>query len=198
MMGGPVMASGGGSSKTKIIGGLIGGAVLVVLLIIGAVWASGKSTLHIVNTAGASPITITVDGEVVSKDVPFAAAEDRSKARNETIPAGKHKVEAKDATGKVLDTQTVDFDGFFASYLYAPAHSPKTCFVLQTDAYGTARVASPFTQLDPTKSLWKPSKSVDTWWGDNPDSVSLDRKKKQSGATKTAMRQITCGDPNFQ
>ena len=40
-------------------------------------------------------------------------------------------------------------------------------------------------------------KSVDYWFQDTPDSVQLD-KKKQSGTTKTALRQITCGDPNFQ
>ena len=196
MMGGPVAVSGGGSSKTKIIGGVIGGVVLAILVIVGLVYASGKSSLHIINNAGGGAITIYVDGEAVEKDVPFTAGEDSTKARSATIPAGKHKVEAKDASGKVLDTQTMDFDGFFATYLFAPAHSPKTCFVLQTDAYGASRVANPFTQLDPTRSLWKVPKSVDTWWRDNPDSVNL--KKKQSGTTKTAMRQITCGDPMFQ
>jgi hypothetical protein len=40
-------------------------------------------------------------------------------------------------------------------------------------------------------------KSVDYWFQDTPDSVNLD-KKKSSGTTKTALRQITCGDPNFQ
>lgn len=200
MMGGPVMASGGGSSKMKIIGGLIGGVVVAILVIVGLVYMSGKASLHIVNNSGAGAITIYVDGEAVEKDVPYTAGEDSSKSRSATIPAGKHKVEAKDASGKVLDTQTMEFDGFFATYLFAPAHSPKTCFVLQTDGYGTSRVANPFTQLDPTRSLWKVTKSVDTWWKDNPDSVNLksNSKTKKSGTTKTAMRQITCGDPMFQ
>jgi hypothetical protein len=200
MMGGPVQVAGGGSSKMKIIGGIIGGVVLAIIAIIGVVYASGKSSLRIVNNAGGGAITIFVDGQPVEKDVPFSAGEDGSKTRSATIPAGKHKLEAKDASGKVLDTQNMDFAGFFATYLYAPAHSPKTCFVLQTDAYGTSRVANPFTQLDPTRAIWKVEKSVDTWWADNPDSVSLKSsgKNKKTGATKTAMRQITCGDPMFQ
>ena len=184
----PLWVSGGWQTWRRV--------VLAILVVVGLVYASGKSCLHIVNNSGAGAVTIFVDGEAVEKDVPYTAGEDSSKTRSATIPAGKHKVEAKDASGKVLDTQTMDFDGFFATYLFAPAHSPKTCFVLQTDAYGASRVANPFTQLDPTRSLWKVTKSVDTWWRDNPDSVNL--KKKQSGATKTAMRQITCGDPMFQ
>ena len=200
MMGGPVVASGGGMSKMKLIGGIIGGVVIAILVIIGAVYASGKSSLRVVNAAGASPVSIFIDGKLVDdssgKDVPYSPTEDSSKVRSVTIPAGKHKLEAKDATGKVLDTQSMEFDGFFGTYLYAPAHSPKVCFVYQTDAYGSARVANPFTPLDNTKHIWKITKSVDRYFQDTPDSVKLDKKK--SGTTKTALRQITCGDPNFQ
>ena len=172
--------------------------MILILVIIGAVYASGKSSLRVVNAAGSGPVSIFVDGSLMEKDVPYSPTEDSSKTRSVTIPAGKHKVEAKDSAGKVLDTQNMEFDGFFATYLYAPAHSPKVCFVYQTDAYGTARVANPFTPLDNTKHIWKVTKSVDRWFQDTPDSVKLDKKKGSSGTTKTALRQITCGDPNFQ
>ena len=134
---------------------------------------------------------------MVASNLAYSPTENRSNVQTSTIGSGKHKIEAKDASGKVVDTQTIDFNGWLANYVYAPAHSPKTCFVLQTDAYGTARVANPFQQLDPTKSLWLVSGSVDYWFQDTPSSVNLD-KKKGSGTTKTAFRQITCGDPNFQ
>jgi hypothetical protein len=197
MMGGPVMVSSGGTSKGK----MIGGAIVAVLLLIGgiafAIYASGHTSMHLVNAAGSGGLTVTVDGEVIAKGLAYSPTEDHSKVESTTISSGKHKIETKDASGKVIDSQTVEFDGWLASYLYAPAHNPKTCFVLQTDAYGTARVANPFQTLDPTRVLWKMPKSVDYWFQDTPDSVQLD-KKKQSGTTKTALRQITCGDPNFQ
>ena len=196
MMGGPVMMGGGGTSKAKmILGGII--AVLVVIGGIAfAVYSSGHTSLHFVNAAGPGAMTISVDGVDVSKNLQYSPTENRSAVDTETITSGKHKIEAKDASGKVVDTQTIEFDGWLADYVYAPAHSPKVCFTLQTDAYGSARVANPFTPLDPTKTLWKMPKSVDYWFQDTPGSVNLD--KKQSGTTKTALRQHTCGDPNFQ
>jgi hypothetical protein len=202
MMGGPVVASGGGSSKMKIIGGAILAVVLIIGGIIFAVYASGKSSLRVVNAAaGGTPINLFIGGKPVDdsagKNIPYSPTENPGNTRSVTIPAGKHKLEAKDAAGNVIDTQNMEFAGFFGTYLYAPAHSPKVCFVYQTDAYGTARVATPFEPLDNTKHIWKVTKTVDSWFRDTPDSVKLD-KKKSSGTTKTALRQITCGDPNFQ
>src|SRR4029079_12810587 len=73
MMGGPVMVSGGGgTSKAKLILCGIIGVVVVIGVIVGLIWASGKTTLHVVNNAGSSPLTISVDGAVVSKDIAFA------------------------------------------------------------------------------------------------------------------------------
>ncbi len=197
MMGGPVMASGGGTSKAKMIGGGIVAVLLVIGGIIFAVYASGHTSMHIVNTAAPGAITITLDGSPIATNLAYAPTENSSAVDSTTVSSGKHKIEAKDSSGKVIDSQTVELEGWLANYLYAPAHNPKTCFVLQTDAYGSARVANPFQQLDPTKHLWKMPKSIDYWFRDTPDSVQLD-KKKQSGTTKTALRQITCGDPNFQ
>jgi len=41
----------------------------------------------------------------------FGPTESSSAADSTTISSGKHKIEAKDASGKVIDSQTVEFDG---------------------------------------------------------------------------------------
>jgi len=205
MMGGPVMASSGGTSKVKIIAGAIGAVVIIIGLIIGGIWASGKSTLRIVNVASSSPITVTVDGEVVAKNVQFSPTEDASKVQNITVGSGKHKIEAKDATGKVLDPISVELKGFFGSHLYAPGRNATVCFFVQTDEFKTNpnmadKVKDRFKPLDPTKNFWLIEDSIEYWFRDTPDEVTIKTKKgeKNKSVVKKALRQGLCNDPNFQ
>jgi hypothetical protein len=189
-------AAKGSSPVLKILGGV--GVVIVLILVgIGAYWAYSHPTVKIVNASLTPSINVFLDGEQVATGVKSSTTEDAfsRSAESKSVGSGDHTLVAKDASGKVIDTQKVKIAGGGA-YLYAPAHLPKVCFTVQTDAYGNARVSNPMQLLDPTKAFWRLDKSPDYWFQDTPNTVKVD-KKKGSGTTKVALREHVCGDPTF-
>ncbi len=201
----PVVKSGmSGFTKFKMIAG---GSLAVLGLIgagIGAWWFHTHPQVHIVNVTGKDGLTVTIDGEVVASSLKNAATESSSLVENKFVSAGKHKVEAKDSAGKVLDSVEFEFEAGADGYVYAPAKQASVCFVVQTDEYSTntalpGSVNDRFKTLDPTKSMLKVPASIDYWFQDSPDTVQIKTKGKQNKSViKRALRQIKCGDPEFQ
>lgn len=193
----PPPRAAGSSTQTikKIVSGVVVG-VLGIAIAIGGCWAYGHPSIHVINTTAASGLTIFVDGESVTGKLASSTHETPGADESASVSSGEHTLVAKDSSGKVIDTQKVTIEsGFGKAYLYAPAHPSSVCFVLQTDAYGTAKVANPYQHLDRTKSFWSLPKSPDYWFKDTPNSVKV---KNSSGTTKSSLRQITCGDRNFE
>jgi len=196
-MSGPGMAPGmpapaapsKGISKIKLIAGIAAAAVLIPAIGFGIYWASTHRTMYIVNTTGKDGVSVFIDGQPVAQNLKNAVEEKRSLVVSESVTTEKHKIEAKDASGKVIDTFTFDFDKASNSLLYAPAHDPNVCFYVQTDTYGRKPNFSKDVVLDRTKNFWEVPSSIDYWFQDNPDSVKL---KKGQSATKRALRQVPC------
>jgi hypothetical protein len=214
-MGGPVMGSpigsgpqqSGGATAVKLIAGGIALAAVAVGIGLGVNYLYTHPSVYVVNVTGTDGLTVTLDGEPLASNLKNATAEDRSLVTQESVKSGVHKLEAKDATGKVLESFNFDFkSGFGTTYVYAPSRSPKTCFFIQTDEYKTNsaapdKVADRFKPLDPTKTIWEMPESIDYWFQDSPDSVEIKTKKGQKpkdSVIKRALRQGACNDPNFQ
>ncbi len=192
------------SSPLKIVGtgllilaGVVGSAAV-------AYYLYSHPTMYVVNATGNDGVTITIDGETFAANLKNAAREERSLVSSSSLKAGKHKVEAKDAQGKVLESFDFEFKtGFGITYVYAPARNQKTCFFIQRDEYSTTTSFSNkdrFKTLDPTRTIWELTDHIDYWFQDSPESVTIKTKKGQSSKTvvKRALRQAACNDPNFQ
>jgi len=194
-----------GSGALKIIVG----AVVAVLLLGGggalAWYAYTHPSLRIVNTTGKDGVTVTLDGQAIAKDLKHAAKESESLVTTASVGTGTHKIEAKDASGKVIESLTYEFKGGTNGYVYAPARDPQICFIIQTDEYKTSSgapdtVSDRFKPLDPTKNLWEVPVSIDYWFQDSPESVTIRQKKGSSSKSvvKRSLRQARCDDPEFQ
>ena len=202
----PAPATSGGLNKLKVIG--IGVIVALGTIIGGVVfyYLHTHPHLYIVNATGKDGVSVFINGEPIAQNLKNAATESESLVSQQTLKAGTHKVESKDATGKVLESFNFEFEtGFGTNYVYAPARDAKICFIIQTDEYKTDAAAPDtvkdhFKPLDPTKTIWKVPESIDFWFQDSPDSVTIKTKKGQSSSNvvKRSLRQAPCNDPNFQ
>jgi hypothetical protein len=189
--GGNVSGGSAGMNKMKLIGGGILGVVIAIGVIIGVVWSMTHDTIHIVNTTGRDGVSVFIDGVAVATNLKNAATESWLASDSESVKSGSHKIEAKDSTGKVIESLTVSFEGGSNGYLYAPMHSKDVCFVIQTDVYGRVIGNGPKdVLLDRGKNFWPMPSSIDRWFQDTPDQVKLG--KGQSSATKRAVRQLPC------
>jgi len=195
-----------GSGMVKIIVGAV--AAVVLLGGGGAVawYAYSHPSLRIVNTTGKDGVTVTLDGEAIAKDLKNASTESAGLVVKTSVGSGAHKIEAKDASGKVLESFTHEFKGGTNGYVYAPARDPQICLIVQTDEYKTSSVAPDtvkdrFKPLDPTKNIWELPASIDYWFQDSPESVTISQKKGSSSGksvVKRALRQARCDDPDFR
>jgi hypothetical protein len=147
------------------------------------------ANLHMINSSSAGSISVFVDGKAVETDIPSVMKEDASATRWVMVSTGKHIIEAKDTSGNVLDSQTTELSP--DEYLFAPAHGPKTCFILQIDGYGTEHYKSGSTMLDPALSLWKVTGHVNSWFRANPAEIST----RGYGTVMSSVRQVACGNP---
>jgi len=213
-MGAPMGAPMGVGTEAKSKGGaikLIAVAVLGVA-VVGALGAGVNymythPSLYVVNVSGSDGVSVFVDGEPLASNLKNAAAENRSLVSMESVKSGSHKLEAKDASGKVIETMTVELkSGFGTTYVYAPARNKQICFFVQTDEYTTSqnapdKVKDRFKPLDPTSSFWQVPDSIDYWFQDSPESVNIKTNKNgkaPSSVVKRALRQARCNDPEFQ
>ena len=200
-------ASGGGVNMLKVVG--IGVAVVLGVAGVGAFMWYGYThpSVRIDNVTGKDGVTVTLDGDELAKDLKNAATENAAVVITKNVSSGSHKLEAKDASGKVLESFTFEFKSGSNGYVYAPgrAADSKTCFVVQTDEYKTINVGlgnkDRFKTLDPTKNLWELPTTIEFWFKDTPDSVEIKTKKGSTSnktVTKRALRQAPCDDPEFQ
>jgi len=200
----PPQAKSGGGGMLKVILGAVAG--LAVLGGGGALvyYLYNHPTVYVVNATGADGVSVFIDGAPLAQSLKNAATESNSLVVNESVAAGKHKVEAKDSSGKVLESFDFTFEpGFGSTYLYSPARNKNTCFFVQTDEYKTSSTAPDtvkdrFKPLDPTRTIWLVPESIDYWFQDSPDSVSIKKKSGSSSVIKRALRQGACNDPDFQ
>ncbi|MDI3286375.1 hypothetical protein [Polyangium sp. 15x6] len=202
----PQQAQGGGFNMLKVVG--IGVAVVLGVAGIGGfVWYGyTHPSVRIVNVTGKDGVSVTLDGQELAKDLKNAATENAAVVVTKNVASGAHKLEAKDASGKVLESFTFEFKSGTNGYVYAPgrAADSKTCFIVQTDEYKTISVGlgntDRFKTLDPTKNLWELPTTIEFWFQDTPESVEIKTKKGDSSnktVTKRALRQAPCDDPDF-
>jgi hypothetical protein len=125
-VGGFNIGLGGGMSKWKIIGG----AIVTVVVLLGAGifgWYSySHPTFYVFNATGKDGMTVTIDGEVMVSGLKSSLSETSSAAESKMLGSGKHKIEAKDASGKVIESLEVEIESGSNGYLFAPA-ATKTC-----------------------------------------------------------------------
>src|SRR5262245_10338724 len=102
----------------------------------------------IVNATGHGGISVYVDGAEYESKIPGGVQEDKAASRVGHLRAGTHKVETKDASGKVIDSQTIEIGTGVKAYLYAPAHDKSVCFGVAKNGYGSWGSMSEFRRLD--------------------------------------------------
>lgn len=180
-----------------VLAGVVGSAAV-------AYYLYSHPTVYVVNTTGKDGVNVTIDGAPFAASLKNAAREERSLVSSSSLKAGKHKVEAKDAQGKVLESFDYEFKtGFGITYVYAPSRSPQTCFYVQRDEYsatGSFTTKDRFKTLDPTRTIWELTDHIDYWFQDSPEQVTIKTKRGQSpkNVVKRALRQAACNDPDFQ
>jgi len=191
--GGNTSSSGGGFNKLKVIGGAILGVIVVIVVAVVGIYSYTHPTMYLINTTGRDGVSVFIDGVAVATNLKNTVSESSYTAEHSGISSGSHKVEAKDSTGKVLESLTVDFKSGSSGYLYAPMHSKDACFVIQTDVYGRVIGNGPKdVTLDRNRNFWEMTSSIDRWFQDTPDQVKLG--KGQSSTTKRAVRLVPCRD----
>ncbi|MDI1444826.1 hypothetical protein [Polyangium sp. 6x1] len=204
----PQHTQGGGfqMNMLKVVG--IGVAVVVGIIGLGgfAWYGATHPSVRIINVTGKDGVTVTLDGEELAKDLKNAPTENAAVVVTKNVASGPHKLEAKDASGKVLESFTFEFKSGTNGYVYAPGRTAdsNTCFIVQTDEYKTINVGlgnnNRFKALDRTKNIWELPTTIEFWFQDTPDSVEIKTKKGQSSnktVTKRALRQAACDDPDF-
>ncbi|WP_206079376.1 hypothetical protein [Polyangium spumosum] len=208
-MGAPMpqqQAQAAGFNILKVVAiGVVG--LLGVIGVVGFLWwGHTHPSVRIINVTGQDGVSVTLDGEELAKDLKNAATENASVVVTKNVSSGSHKLEAKDASGKVLESFTFEFQSGSNGYVYAPGRTAdsKTCFVLQTDEYKTINIGlgqkDRFKTLDPTKNLWELPTKIEFWFKDTPESVEIKTKKgdkSNKSVTKRALRQARCDDPEF-
>jgi hypothetical protein len=182
-----------GFSKIKLIATIVGVAVLGIGGSIAGCYFYTHPQLHMVNTTGQNGVSIFIDGEAVATNLRNANAEAPGLTDSAYISSGTHKVEAKDASGRVIESFSVNFASGSDGYLYAPMHNKDICFFIQADKYGTGLGGGAKDQLlDRSRNFWPMPASIDFWFRDNPDTVKLG--KGQRSTVKRALRQMRCSD----
>jgi hypothetical protein len=188
---GRALGAGLAFSKFRLFATLGGALLLLIVIGGGALYAYTHPVLYVVNTIGRDGLTVLLDDEVITKSMRNAIVESSVLTDSKRISSGAHKVTAKDATGKVIQSFSIDFVSGSSGYLYAPLHSKDICFVVQVLAYGTGPAARPQDQrLDPGRDFWPMPADIDYWFQDTPGSVKLG--KGQRSALKRALRQVRC------
>lgn len=181
----------GGFSKLRMIVTIVAVVVIAIGGSIAGIYFYTHPQLYMVNTTGADGVSVFIDGEAVATKLRNATAEAPGLTESTHIASGTHKVEAKDASGRVLESFSVDFASGSNGYLYAPMHNKDICFFIQADRYGSALGSGAKDQLlDRSRNFWPMPSSIDFWFRDNPDSVKLG--KGQRSTVKRALRQIRC------
>lgn len=195
-----------GMSKLKMAAIGIGALLFVVGGGFGFYHFYTHPSVYLVNVTGKDGVSIFIDGKPLAQNLKNAVNESFSLVSVQSVGAGKHKVEAKDAGGKVLESFDFVFEtGLGNNYLYSPARDPRVCFIVQTDEYKSSTTAPSlvtdhFKKLDPGKTIWKVPEAIDYWFKDSPDSVTIKQKKGTSSknVVKRSLRQAACDDQNFQ
>ena len=180
-----------GFNKLKLIVTVVGGTILGLGAAVGGCYFYTHPVMYFVNTTGANGVSITIDGEVVASNLQNANSESKSLVASKHVSSGSHKIEAKDSTGKVLESFTEKIESGSNGYLFAPKHHKDACFVVQVDTYGRTFGTGPKDLLlDRSKNFWVMPSSIDRWFEDTPSSVKL--QKGQSSTTKRALRMLPC------
>ncbi|MFO0758670.1 MAG: hypothetical protein U0359_19405 [Byssovorax sp.] len=94
----------------------IGGAICRHLLV-------HAPSLHMINNTGKDGVSIYIDRQRGRDEPQERAVESWLASSSSSISSGKHKIEAKDASGKVIETiADMEFKSGSNGYLYSPMH----------------------------------------------------------------------------
>lgn len=145
--------------------------------------------VRVVDLTG-SRIEVRLDGHTVASVQP-TSAESPAAGVELHLPAGKHRLVARDDQGHVVASAEV-FIQSGAEHFYAPG-ARGYCFWLETTGYGRAGAAGPVIRpLEGAARFWALPLDVDTWFAPNPRPALHD--VRSSGGELTALRQARCSE----
>jgi hypothetical protein len=166
----------------------IGASVVGLLVVLAVVWglvhrgnaANAGPALGVVNASGESLLSIWVDGQRALANVPRVSEESPRDARMVALPPGPHQVEARSASGAVVESANFVADEI-TSFVFAPRHGANLCFALVSSRgpMGVGEIWQPLTQ-----DLWSIKGHVTHWFEPLPSSGSR--------ATDLAVRMYPC------
>lgn len=181
----------GGFKKLRLIVSIVAVALIAIGGSVAGCYFYTHPQLHMINTTGRDGVSIFIDGESVAAGLRNAMVESQALTSSAYVASGTHKVEAKDASGKVIESFSVEFASGSNGYLFAPMHNRDICFFIQADQYGAGIGGTAKDQLlDQNRNFWLMPSSIDFWFQDNPNSVKLG--KGQKSAVKRALRHVRC------
>jgi hypothetical protein len=149
-------------------------------------WTQSRTELWVVNTSGET-LGIYLDGKSVG-ELPSSLTETDASRLQLSIFRRKHKVEARDAAGTVVDSS--EFDAARGAFLFSPKHDPSVCFTLVTDTYGTYEGPAGAEVLPAEQSFWHIDRVVTNWFTHNPAKVTV--RKGTKGTFERALRLYPC------
>jgi hypothetical protein len=154
-------------------------------------WASYRlfySMIVVLNLAQGE-FQLLVDGRH-KVTVGVSSLESADAAVHLTIPAGRHRLEARaTAEGELLQAAEVDIDAL-KQYLFAPGATGQ-CFWTETVSYGKTQADSEKRRLGSKDGLFVLPARIDTWFASNPPNND---DTFSSGGEMVALRHARCSD----
>jgi hypothetical protein len=147
----------------------------------GAMWFLTHPTLHVDN-AGKEPVKIYVDGKAVLT-LPANS--------NDTVMVykGSHTFGWSKGSETKPDGAIKGVMSPMKAHLYNPAKT--ACYWLEVDTYGKASAGGLASGPQPIQEFYAFDK-VDTWFGDNPQSVKINTKREKGKVKVALQRAVEC------
>lgn len=137
-------------------------------------WRETDTPVLVVNASPEPTLSFFVGDVEVAHDVPQIGREWGSTgARRVKLRGGRHTLLARAADGREVGRAELTVGDDFHGAVFAPRAIADTCFALQIDYYGpdAATAKRDGWMLGPEADLWRMPEHVDTWLGDNPDTI---------------------------
>jgi hypothetical protein len=157
--------------------GGLGTAIILAPIVAGVAWFMGHPQVHFDN-AGEQAVQIWIDG----KKGPVVKPDGNESA---FVGHGKHTFgwspEGASAPQETNDGNVTIND----AHLYNPGET--ACYWLVADSYGNASVMGMQRGPQPIQPFYTFDK-VDTWFAENPQSITVDSNSGQQGGTRVALQ----------
>jgi hypothetical protein len=163
---------------------LVGGGVVLTTLSDGG---GGGVSLYVVNVSDLGPLHVFLDGKPVAPRLPPTMTEDPAAVRAVSLKPGRHRVEARNSQGTVIEVGDFEVTAVTRAVLFSPARRATTCFAMMTHGGPNGRDRAEYFPAQ--QNLWPLTRSIDAWL--QPAKVQDEAAADQADAPRS-VRLVPC------